>query len=83
MVYRSQNNVAVFRVTLWWAVHCSTSWDQFHSYGSHVQVAISRSILESDIRPRQAVVALRSIALLTTSTPLLLPHMYVYSSPST
>ena len=29
-------------------VHCSTSWDQFHSYGSHVQVAISRSIFAHD-----------------------------------
>ena len=35
------------------------------------------------IRPREASEASRSTALLTTSTPLLLPHMYVYSSPST
>ena len=35
------------------------------------------------IRPREASEASRSTALLTTSTPLLLPHMYVCSSPRT
>ena len=56
--------------------------DKFYSYGTHVQLAVtvSRSIFA---RRREASEASRSTALLTTSTPLLLPHMYVRSSPRT
>ena len=61
--------------------HFSTSWDQFHSYGTHVQITVSSAIY--GLRPREASEASRSTAIVSAAAPLPLPHMYVRISART
>ena len=61
--------------------HFSTSWDQFHSYGSRHTRADHRFL--SHLRPREASEASRSTAIVSAAAPLPLPHMYVRISART
>ena len=62
-------------------VQISTSLDQFHSYGIHVQFTILRAIYSRERRLR--VAASRSPAISTAAAAMHVSHMYVYISART